>query len=465
MQVVLLAIVGLLWLRRNQVRYYVVAAVVAVVLWLPHIGITLYQLSIGSVGGWLDPPANDYPMQFILYVFNESLFALFACLAAALVGLIISLPRINLNKWQFACILLLVFPVSIGFAYSKLVSPVIQHSTLLFAAPCLLLLLFSFAGNKLPRKVFTVVLTGMMALLMLNTVFTNQFYNKEHFSVFRELAEKMQEWDEQFGGENISRATHLNSPYYVEHYLEQLNHNAKIELYNIESDSSLAELNRLVHQSTAPYFAFFWSKGGVPFEAYEIIRSKYPGLVDADYHFHSGSMLFSKRKSDERNLVFELNQNSELHKRYASHINEEKLQTDSIGWRYTLSPQDEYSFSYRIPGGEVQITGGELLVIKARVSSHHATDITLVFEYQSETHENQWHGTDLYPVFVLPDQLTHELILSRPIPKNPHPNDEILVYLWKRAPQVVEISSFNITAYPQSSSPIYFNYNRIKVNH
>ena len=49
---------------------YFLAALLGVVLFLPHLNITLYHLSVGGLQ-WLSPPDNDWLFQFLFFAFKN----------------------------------------------------------------------------------------------------------------------------------------------------------------------------------------------------------------------------------------------------------------------------------------------------------------------------------------------------------------------------------------------------------
>lgn len=66
---------GLFFLTRQNWKYYFIAGGIIILLYLPHLHITLIQLGKGGLGGpdgWLGPPDNDFFLKFIGYIFHYS---------------------------------------------------------------------------------------------------------------------------------------------------------------------------------------------------------------------------------------------------------------------------------------------------------------------------------------------------------------------------------------------------------
>lgn len=453
MQVMLMSVIGLFWINRQTIKYYLTAGMVALVLWLPHLGITIHHVSKGGVGTWLGPPESDFLWTYVLYIFNDSVGIFILFLLIGLIGLAFNAPGVRINKWQLVCILLFLLPFFIGFYYSKFVNPVLQYSTLLFAAPALLMFMFSFFGSRTPKWLTTVLVILILSSTTFSTVAITRYYSTDNFGVFKELAVQIKTWDEKFGAENILKLSHVNSPAYLDHYFERLNHPTTFAMFDVDTDSSRAELRKLLAESETPFVTFAWSTHYVAPETYEIIRSEYPQMVELEDHFNSGIYLFNRAGSDEREILFSAEAVSPPIDTTFIGIDEAKLIEDSLGRSLILYPEDEYSWSFSYTAEGLNIQGGELLVIKTVLQSSPDTDITLVLEHTSEVLENKWYGNDLYPGYSNMDSDLHEVILAYHIPEGISPKDALKSYLWKRSEEPVRVRSFEVILYPQNSRP------------
>src|SRR6185436_3326161 len=167
---------------------------IAVALFLPHIGIFLQQMSYGGIGSWLGKPDEDWFWRFLSYCFNDSDVLIGFCALLVGMSLFLSFKEFPFSKFHVLCLLWFILPFFIGYYYSKLVNPVLQYSTLLFGFPFLLLLIFSFAEKALRGswKYSAVVLTLVIGFY--STVVEGRYYQKNHFAVFKEIAEDTKSW-------------------------------------------------------------------------------------------------------------------------------------------------------------------------------------------------------------------------------------------------------------------------------
>ncbi len=448
MQVMIMGGIGLVWVNQQNKHYYFTAALVALALWIPHVSITFGHLSLGGVGSWLGAPESDFLWKFILALSNDSYFILILFVMILIAG-VMTRRSIEFTRWHTTSLLLFFIPFGIGFSYSILVNPVLQFSTLIFAAPCLLMFLFSFLKNEVPKKTTTILVIGILVSTTLSTVAVAKYYSTENFGVFRELSEKLTLWEERFGAENITNISHVNSPYYLQYYLDRINSDVTFRMHDVDSDSSKVHLKNIIETSTTPFLAFAWSTHYVPLEIYEIIRREYPNMVDAEYHFNSGVYLFSKEGTDERQVLFAFDASNSEKTGLIEGFDSQKEVTDSLGWRYHINPADEYSWSFNSTMDNLNLNGGELVVVKANVRTNREAEVTLVLEYISDLEENvKWYGNDLYPVFSNENSDLHQLVMAFEIPAEPIAKDQLKSYLWKRSSDSLWIKEFSVRIYP-----------------
>lgn len=108
----------------------------------PYLPLFWYQLNLGGVGQWLGPPEADWLFQFFHYLSNYLTdSSLFIGSSAILVGTLIVFYLKFWEGWLW-----FIGCFAIAFAYSILVNPVLQYSSLLFLSP------FIFIYGKRSRR-------------------------------------------------------------------------------------------------------------------------------------------------------------------------------------------------------------------------------------------------------------------------------------------------------------------------
>ncbi len=279
--------------KRSNCIPYIVAAIVAALLFVPHIYITLNHLTYKGLSNWLEAPSLTWFFGHLYYIFDESIFTILIVL-----GVVASLffssaryggaakPRLMLMVW-------FILPILVGYFYSLKVSPVLQHPVLIFSFPYLIILLFSFYNIE-----FTHQRKWILAIYLIigfsGTVLVNKYYSKQHFGEFKQVAIKTQEWCNNYGLHSITKVASVNSSYYLDFYFKDKNKPIVFDQYEINSQEDLTKLASLVSKSSTPYFLLAITKPS-PNEAEDIIRASYPYIVDyVDYGGMASVALYGK---------------------------------------------------------------------------------------------------------------------------------------------------------------------------
>lgn len=374
----LMALTGTLLLKGDALRHYLYALGGAIVLFLPHLSITLHQLSMGGVA-WVGVPKGDWPLEHVQYVFNRSYMMMGVMAGTGALGWLVFRPHRRWTQWLLPLIFF-VLPLGIGFFYSVHVSPVLQHSVLLFSFPFLLLFLFMGWEDR-HTWLSAVAVVAVLAAGYASTVHQNGFYHTEHFGVFRQLAYKAVEWHRQHGSDVLLVAD-VNHPSYLDRYLQRSEvPDLRFAQYRVTDEGGLLRLKQLMAASAADHLAYAHSTINQTPEVERIIREKYPVRVDGETHFNSGIALFRKGEVDRRVITSFPFSDGLPWQCDTSHVH-----TDSLnGIWYALDRRSAYGPNAVLPvkGLEKGITA----YIEATLPDTVA-EVNLVFE--------QWSGDERY---------------------------------------------------------------------
>lgn len=176
LQAILIALTGLVLVRREQRAAYLVACGASVVLYLPNVPLLLRQFAWKGLDEWLAPPTWRWPLVHAGFVAHWSIAF------GVLLGTMATWALLRgLRGKRFTRDLVLVgllcglLPYLIVFAYSAWRAPVLQHSVMLFAFPYALLL--ALAGLRdLPFGRTAVVALVMAATAVVTLVTTRRHY-------------------------------------------------------------------------------------------------------------------------------------------------------------------------------------------------------------------------------------------------------------------------------------------------
>ena len=168
-----------LFLIRNQYRIrYMLAGVCIALLYLPHLKIFLQQVQVGGVGGWLAEPKLDFFFRYPAYIFNFSLVSLAGTLLVVMYGALDRNRASIRSKHYLLFFSWFMFPLLVGFFYSKYVNAVLQYSVLIFSFTYLLFLLF---GHIKPQ---TPLINLLLVTVIAGTNVYSLIYTRDHYSLF-----------------------------------------------------------------------------------------------------------------------------------------------------------------------------------------------------------------------------------------------------------------------------------------
>ena len=254
----LIFLTGLFFLPKERRKAYWISGIAAVVLFAPTLPIFYQQLFVsGSIGGWLAKPKNTVLIDFLQYTMNYSMLFMFA------VGIIILLPLIlgrfdkSRKPLRWAGIAWFVIIFGIAFAYSLLREPILQHSTLIFSYPFLVIVAFSLFKNRTLSPWQNALVVA--AILFVGTI--SLFLERRHYDLmyhqgFDQIAAEMKADREQYG-DRIQFATRTEIGEAAEFYQEPLGIEERI-VYN--RYSSVSEFYQWLHEhDQAPMLGFGWT--------------------------------------------------------------------------------------------------------------------------------------------------------------------------------------------------------------
>lgn len=162
--VLIVGISGLFFLTKSTYKNYVIACGVILLGYLPHLSITIHQISLGGIGGpdgWLDAPEPSFPLDFLRCVFHFSWYFAIPFILVSGISFFWSKSTQSENKFRILAASWFAAVLVTAYIYSVTINPLLQFSSLVFVFPFLLILLFSF----LPALSFRSLLLIIMVLM------------------------------------------------------------------------------------------------------------------------------------------------------------------------------------------------------------------------------------------------------------------------------------------------------------
>jgi hypothetical protein len=305
----LIFLTGLFFLPKERRKSYWLSGIAAVALFAPTLPIFYQQLFVsGSIGGWLSAPTTSFLSDFLQYSMNYSMLFMFV------VGIIILLPiilgkRTKQNhplRWAGLAWFVIIF--AIAFIYSLKREPILQHSTLIFSYPFVIIVAFSLFSTRtlLPWQ------TALVVAVLLFAGTTSLIMERRHFDLmyhqgFDQIAVEMQQDKEQFG-DKVQFATRTEIGEAAEFYQAQTDVDNRVVFNRY---SNLGEFNDWLseHQNT-PMLGFGWTDYVDPIWEVTAVGN-YPYLIEKKDWFTSRYLTLSKTPTEgARYLLSEISTDS-----------------------------------------------------------------------------------------------------------------------------------------------------------
>ena len=292
----LIFLTGLFFLPKERRKAYWLSGIAAVALFAPTLPIFYQQLFVsGSIGGWLSAPKSTFLTDFIQYTMNYSQLFMFATGIIILLPLILGKHSKLRQPLRWAGIAWFVIIFAIAFAYSMLREPIIQHSTLIFSYPFVIIVAFSlFETRTLSPWQTALVVAAILFIGTTSLIMERRHYDLMYHQGFDQIAAEMQQDKEQYG-DNILFATRTEIGEAAEFYQAKTNVENRM-VYN--RYSNLGEFNDWLNEhQTTPMLGFGWTDYVNPIWEVTAVGN-YPYLIEKKDWFTSRYLTLSKTPTE-----------------------------------------------------------------------------------------------------------------------------------------------------------------------
>lgn len=287
----LIFLTGLFFLPKERRKAYWLSGIGAVVLFAPTLPIFWQQLFVsGSIGGWLSAPKATFLLDFIQYTMNYSMLFMFAVGNVILMPLIVGKRSKQRQPLRWAGLAWFVIIFAIAFVYSLLREPILQHSTLIFSYPFVIIVAFSMFGTRTlspwqtAMEVAAILFIGIASLIM-----ERRHYDLMYHQGFDQIAAEMQSDREQYG-DRIQFATRTEIGDAAEFYQAKTDVDNRI-VFNRYTE--LGDFNRwLSEHKEAPMLGFGWTDYASPIWETAAVGN-YPYLIETKDWFTSRYLTLS----------------------------------------------------------------------------------------------------------------------------------------------------------------------------
>ncbi|MFO7722836.1 MAG: glycosyltransferase family 39 protein [Bacteroidales bacterium] len=434
----MIGVTGLFLLRKETVLPYLISGFASILLFLPHLNISITQVARGGLDLWLAPPDAQWLASHFTYLFNNSYPLLIFVLIISLPFLIrLATPRSDANRrMQWINFLWFFIPLSFAFGWSLLINPILQHSIMLFAFPFLLLALFSGYGkdgSHLSRGV--IVLYPL--ILLSHLLWGAGYYRTEHYTGFETMGEEI---CIELTRENTVWAVDVNNPWYIHYYMNPGCNPDSALFYLSGKKENLPEIQAMLDTLTADGIVYARLRPADPMVP-ELMMQYFPNLVFYRDDGLYGELFSFRRKSGTTPRIIDQKDTITI------------LQTDLV----PIPQQD--SFAEFVPLLDLQMKSinpaskyqsATIRCVLSNVSMPWPQEQHLVIELKDRNGKPKvWSG--LQPGIMNPVDGRY-VIVSR-LPEKGSVNDLLQIYLWNPNHKRIPHFSAEVQAVVSTSSP------------
>lgn len=441
----LCGLIGLFFLTKTNAKKYLIFCVLAVLFYSPHFPILFNQLNTGGIGvssgGWLNPPENNFIVNFVFYLFHYSYALIFVFIGIITFAYFKSKNNNSAKQNKIRLVLLLLFVLTflIGFYYSVKINPVIQFSTLIFSAPCLLLFLASFARElSLKSKWISI---SLLAIICISTlIFKRNYFAlvfNQSFDTYIQTADKIA----QEKGNNNVYCLFKGEPWFLNYYKKKYHSSARFDVIENETKSLfdyknvydtlsakylvLGDFNAAQLLQASIYYPFVYKKiCGYVYEIYVLSKEKSASNLECER--------FNKIQTDFIQIPKEFTLNTDL------------IISDSGKKYYKIDSLNEYPISFKIKTADLKCKEGQSLVAEIKYKSNAPIKALLCGSTDANKQNLHWTSNDIAAFYNVHEKI-QTAYLSIYVPANfNEPNNELTIFIWNDKKERFLLKEFSI---------------------
>jgi len=441
----LCGLLGVFFLTKSNFKPYLLACIGAVVLYAPHFSILFAQLKIGGIGaasgGWLNPPENDFILNFIFYLFHYSWLFVITFIGIITFAYIQAEKNNSSQKNKIRLLLFLLFSFSflIGFFYSRHVNPVIQFSTLIFTTPCLLLLMASFSG-ELSIKLKWISIVFLLGIGISTLIFKRHYYELIYNQSFDTYIKTTNELINEKGNNRVY-ALYKGEPWFLNFYKEKYKSNARYEVIEGES-KNINDYKNIYDTLSAKYLVLGDFSPSQLLQASNYFPFVYKKVIGYGFELY----ILSKEATQENLEVEKFNRIQLDFKNPSSlfNLNKDLIVSSNEGTYYRVDSLNEYPLSFKIKNSELHCHEGQSLVAEIKYQSDVPIKGLLSSSQDVGKENKHWTASDL-SAFYQPSQKTQTAYVSIYVDVTfNQPDKELTVFVWNNNKEKFRITDFSI---------------------
>jgi len=287
-----ISLTGLFFLKRETILPYLAAGTLSILLFLPHLSITIYHLTIDGGLQWLGKPSNYWLLEFLYYAFNSSLFVIIT-LTTLILWTKFQQKEKSRNRFHLLFLFWFLGIFIVGLIFTYISSPILKFPVMLFPLPFLFLFISSAFRNSNPTS-FRAQLIILTLTLSFSTIYETKLFQNIHFGLFKEPAEKLVEWSKKYG-DDVPVYINVSNPNYLNFYAAQIGDSIDFNMSVLEFSDHITVRNKLVGETSEYCIVGYSSRLTLP-NIFETCREFYPNIIDYAAGENWGVFLLHKNK-------------------------------------------------------------------------------------------------------------------------------------------------------------------------
>lgn len=352
---------SLFYIPKERVMKFVSFSILAILLYLPHLSVTLYQFSIGGVGasggGWLSPPRNNEIYFFIKALLGCGITGKINMIVCFVIMLISVFKLVPITKKQLFLFFIFIINYSVIHLYSVYRNPILQYSVLLFAGVAFIVFLSSFASWLNQKQTYMFIFLLIMGFCF-QSFKKKHIFSKVHVQDFEMQVKTTIDARKQFGKNNVI-SVFGSERFFVSVYEKKFN--TKLNYVCLEDSvyQNISRFRSFLDRAKQDYLVV---AGLSPLNLI-VAKEYFPYLVSHEENYFSNVTVLSKKKTKnvDVSVIYStpvFNSDMEL---YVDKINPVIFYGDSI--LYPIIPlTKEFPFAVKIPIRKAQLSKNQFLV-------------------------------------------------------------------------------------------------------
>ncbi len=463
-----LCVSGLFFLTKGTLKKYLITCTVSVLAYLPHLPITLYQLSVPGIGrengGWLEAAEFSVIIDFVKILFGTGKAYVFVVFSLFFSWWITK--KLDLSKKHLFLFLVFIINYLIIYFYSVLRSPIYQHSVMLFASTALVMGVCGLPEFK-DKNFFYLVLLGLCSVLIYKSYFKKDYLHQAVKTVYEYQFERTIHYKKVHGDENVypifcDADTLMRKIYFKKYHTtfeckisaDSVISNMENRSYEINSEGRINKVSTLhlfsefIKNVKADYITI---SSSMPAQQ-AIVQETFPYLIENTQTQAINFKVYSKRKEDAAKQVADdqVDYVSNLSNKGAftySKANEPGITGNSFMLR--IDSLNEFPFDAKADLNAILTKEGQVVLVIAKLKglkkeSHLETCISVNDKQDNSSYGYAAKGASDFVQRVDSTLSIYSEYFNGTKFRSIKDKSLIGAYIWNRGKENVELRSFDI---------------------